>query len=81
MFNRVRIEHMDTEGIDVQVIYGTLNLVFSSLIDKDLAIALCRAYNNYMADDCRGYDNRLKPLVYTSTGRRRRCCRNVPLCQ
>jgi predicted TIM-barrel fold metal-dependent hydrolase len=37
-------------------------LVFSSLIDKDLAIALCRAYNNYMADDCRGYDNRLKPI-------------------
>ena len=62
MFNRVRIEHMDTEGVDVHVIYGTLNLVFSSLIDKDFAIALCRAYNNYIADDCRGYDNRLKPI-------------------
>lgn len=62
MFNRVRIEHMDTEGVDVHVIYGTLNLVFSSLIDKDFAIALCRAYNSYIADDCRGYDNRLKPI-------------------
>ena len=34
MFNRVRIEHMDQEGVGVQVIYGTLNLVFSSLLDK-----------------------------------------------
>ena len=62
MFNRVRIEHMDREGVDVQVIYGTLNLIFSSILDKDFAIALCRAYNTYMADDCRGYDNRLKPI-------------------
>ncbi|MGB5962103.1 MAG: amidohydrolase family protein [Coleofasciculaceae cyanobacterium] len=62
MFNKVRIEHMDQEGVDVQVIYGTLNLIFSSIIDKDLAVALCRAYNSYMADDCRGYDNRLKPI-------------------
>ena len=62
MFNRVRIEHMDTEGVDVHVIYGTLNLVFSSILDKDFAIALCRAYNSYIADDCRGYDNRLKPI-------------------
>jgi uncharacterized protein len=62
MFNRVRLEQMDQEGIDVQVIYGSLNLIFSSLLDKDLAIALCRAYNNYIAEDCRGYDNRLKPI-------------------
>jgi predicted TIM-barrel fold metal-dependent hydrolase len=62
LFNRIRIEHMDREGIDVHVIFGTLNLIFSSILDTDLAIALCRAYNNYMADDCRGYDNRLKPI-------------------
>lgn len=62
MFNKVRIEHMDREGVDVQVIYGTLNLVFSSILDKDLAAALCRAYNDYMAEDCRGYGDRLKPI-------------------
>ncbi len=62
MFNRVRIEHMDREGVDVQVIFGTLNLIFSSLLDPELAVALCRGYNNYIADDCRGYDNRLKPV-------------------
>jgi len=62
MFNRIRLEHMDQEGIDVHVIYGTLNLIFSSILDKDLAIALCRAYNDYIAEDCKGYDNRLQPV-------------------
>ncbi|MBD2326790.1 amidohydrolase family protein [Alkalinema sp. FACHB-956] len=62
MFNRARIEHMDQYGIDVHVIYGTWNLSFGSYLDRDLAIALCRAYNNYMAEDCRGYDGRLKPI-------------------
>ncbi|MGI0495341.1 amidohydrolase family protein [Alkalinema pantanalense CENA528] len=62
MFNRVRIEHMDQYGVDVHVIYGTWNLSFGSYLDRDLAIALCRAYNNYMAEDCRGYDGRLKPI-------------------
>lgn len=62
MFNRVRIEHMDQEGVDIQVIYGTLNLIFSSILDKELAVALCRAYNTYIAEDCRGYGGRLKPI-------------------
>ncbi|NJP11082.1 MAG: amidohydrolase family protein [Leptolyngbyaceae cyanobacterium RU_5_1] len=62
MFNRPRIEHMNQEGIDVHVIYGTLNLIFSGLLDQDLAIALCRAYNSYMADDCRAQGDRLKPI-------------------
>ncbi len=62
MFNPVRIEHMDREGVDIHVIYGTLNLIFSSLLDTDLAIAFCKAYNTYMAEDCRGYGDRLKPI-------------------
>lgn len=62
VFNHVRIEHMDQEGVDVQVIYGTWNLSFGSYLDTDLAIALCQAYNNYIADDCKGYDGRLKPI-------------------
>lgn len=62
LFNQRRVEHMDEEGVDVQVIYGTLNLIFSSILDKDFAIALCKAYNNYIADDCRKYGDRLKPI-------------------
>jgi uncharacterized protein len=62
VFNKVRLEHMDQEGVDYHVIFGTWNLSFSSYIDKDLAIALCRAYNDYIAEDCRGYDGRLLPI-------------------
>jgi uncharacterized protein len=62
MFNRPRIEHMDQEGVDVHVIYGTLNLIFAGILDKDLAVALCKAYNSYMAEDCRAFSDRLKPI-------------------
>ncbi|NJR50703.1 MAG: amidohydrolase family protein [Leptolyngbyaceae cyanobacterium CSU_1_3] len=62
MFNRERIQHMDEEGVDIHIIFGTWNLTFGSYLDKDMAIALCRAYNNYMAEDCRGYGGRLKPI-------------------
>ncbi|MBM0741354.1 amidohydrolase family protein [Phormidium sp. CLA17] len=62
MFNHVRIEHMDREGVDVHIVYGTLNLIFSSLLDTDLAIAFCKAYNTYMAEDCRGYGDRIRPI-------------------
>ena len=62
LFNRVRLQHMDREGIDVQVIYGSLTLVLASLIDRDLAVALCRAYNDYIRDDCEPYRTRLVPV-------------------
>ncbi|MBO9997600.1 MAG: amidohydrolase family protein [Cyanobacteria bacterium SID2] len=62
LFNTRRIEDMDKEGIDIHVIYGTFNLTFSSIFDKDLAVALCKAYNNYIADDCRPWGDRLKPI-------------------
>jgi len=39
---------MDQEGVDVQVIYGTLNLIFQ-LLDKDLAIALLPCLTNTAA--------------------------------
>ena len=62
IFNKRRIQDMDAEGIDVHVMFGTLNLTFSSLLDKDLAVALCRAYNDYIAADCRGYEGRVLPI-------------------
>ena len=63
LFNRVRIEHMDREGIDHQVIYGSIPLAFNSLIDAELATALCRAYNDYIHDDCAPYADRLHPVA------------------
>jgi len=62
LFNRVRIEHMEREGIDHQVVYGSMPLAFNSVIDGDLGVVLCRAYNDYIYDDCQRYSDRLHPV-------------------
>jgi predicted TIM-barrel fold metal-dependent hydrolase len=64
LFNRVRIEHMDREGIDGQVLYGSMTLSFEGIRDRDLAVACMRAYNSYIADDCRAYPRRLFPVGF-----------------
>jgi len=64
IFNRIRIEHMDREGIDAQVLYGSMTLSFESIVDRELAVACMRAYNDYIADDCRAYGSRLFPVGY-----------------
>lgn len=62
LFNRVRIGHMDREGVDVQVLFGTLSLAIGGVLDPDLAVALCRAHNDYLHDDCEPYRTRLVPI-------------------
>jgi predicted TIM-barrel fold metal-dependent hydrolase len=66
VFNRIRIEHMDREGIDAQVLYGSMTLSFEAILDRDLALACMRAYNDYIADDCRPWAGRLFPVGYLS---------------
>ena len=62
LFNRVRREQMDREGIDHQVIYGSVALSFNSVMDPELCVALCRAYNDYIVEDCAAYASRLHPV-------------------
>ncbi len=63
LFNRLRLAHMDREGIDHQVVYGSVALAFNSLLDVDLAVALCRAYNDYIFHDCEPHRRRLHPAA------------------
>ena len=65
LFNRERIRQMDEQGIDVHMLFGTANLTFSCIMDKDLGVALCRAYNDYIAEDCKGFEDRIKPVGVT----------------
>ncbi len=62
LFNRVRLQHMDQEGIDHQVIYGSITLAFNSLLDPELAAGLCHSYNDYIHDDCATHADRLHPV-------------------
>ena len=47
---KARLGDLDLEGIDMQLIYGSLGLALSALEDKDFAAAMSRACNNYYAD-------------------------------
>ena len=56
----VRIKDMDKDGIDAAVLYpGFWYPASSSTTDAKLAAALCRAYNNWLADYCKPYGKRL----------------------
>ncbi|MGH7934054.1 MAG: amidohydrolase family protein [Candidatus Binataceae bacterium] len=54
-----RIKVMDAERIDVAVLYPSLWLVYGDFDDPKVAVAACRAYNNWMADFCKPYPKRL----------------------
>ena len=57
-----RLKDMDKIGVDVQVIYPTLFLVYLT-DDAQLDVALCRAYNRFVADACAKAPDRLKWVV------------------
>jgi len=57
-----RLRDMDRSGFDVQVIYPTLFLIYLT-DDVALEVALCRAYNRWMAEACAKGKERLKWVV------------------
>jgi predicted TIM-barrel fold metal-dependent hydrolase len=65
-----RLKAMDEDGIDVGVLFPTLSaLMIAANPWEELAIALARAYNNWIADFCRVGAGRLHaaaqvPLLY-----------------
>jgi len=54
-----RLADLDTEGIDLAVLYPSIGLYFSDVDDAKLQAALCRAYNRWLADYCRLAPSRL----------------------
>ncbi|HKX26498.1 MAG TPA: amidohydrolase family protein [Blastocatellia bacterium] len=60
---QARLEDLDREGIDVQLIFGSLGLGISALPDPEFASALARACNDYYADFCGLAPDRLKCMA------------------
>jgi predicted TIM-barrel fold metal-dependent hydrolase len=58
-----RIKDMDSEGIDVSFLFPSIGLGYVAIREVDLSIAACRAYNNWIADFCRPYPNRLYSIA------------------
>lgn len=67
---RARLIDMDEEGIDVGVLYGTyIGLGAISLIeDAGFRSAMCRAYNDWLAEYCSVNPNRLKGVALVPVG-------------
>jgi uncharacterized protein len=56
---RARLVDMDSEGIDAAVLYPSLGLNFWALEDPGAAVALARAYNDWLAGYCSADPTRL----------------------
>ena len=54
-----RLSDMDSEGIDVAVLYPSIGLYFWALEDPRAATALARAYNDWLAEYCQTAPTRL----------------------
>ena len=63
-----RLAVMDTEHIDVSVLYPTMGLFWEGWMgdDRDLIAAYCRAYNNWVWDFCATDPKRLIPAGHVS---------------
>ncbi|MBM2812295.1 MAG: amidohydrolase, partial [Chloroflexi bacterium] len=59
----IHIEDMDVEGIDVAALYPTKLLAICKIEDHEYAVALCRAYNDWLADFCSYRPDRLKGVA------------------
>jgi predicted TIM-barrel fold metal-dependent hydrolase len=54
-----RISDMDLDGIDAVFLYPSIGLFSGAVEDPQLAAAMCRAYNCWLADYCKPYPERL----------------------
>jgi predicted TIM-barrel fold metal-dependent hydrolase len=62
-----RVQFLDEEGFEKQVIYPTLGLFWEGEIDDPrLADAHCRAYNTWIFEMCAGQKSRLFPAAHIS---------------
>src|SRR5437764_13971946 len=56
---KARLADMDTDGIDVSILYPTFLLGIQSHRDVGFAVAQCQAYNNWLSDHVADSGSRL----------------------
>ena len=54
------VKDMDLDGVDVSVLYPTVGLLAYNVPDSELLTAVCRTYNDWIADYCEPFPDRLK---------------------
>ena len=57
------VRDMDQDGVGGGVLYPTVGLHFYKIPAPDLCSAVCRAYNDWIADFCKPYPQKLKGIA------------------
>ena len=57
------VKDMDSDGVDVGIIYPTVGLLHFSLPDSEFVTAVFKPYNDWIAEFCGAYPNRLKGIA------------------
>ena len=63
---KTRLHDMDADSIQISVLFPSMCLGISQPSDPDYVAALCRAYNNWLADYCNQAADRLKGVALVS---------------
>ncbi len=60
------VKDMDADGIDAGILYPTAGLLFYGVRDGELLSAICRAYNDWLAEFCKPFPHRLRGIAMLS---------------
>ena len=57
------VKDMDLDGMDVSIVFPTVGLLLYSIPDGELLTALLSTYNDWVAEFCQAYPNRIKGIA------------------
>ena len=57
------LKDMELDGVEASIVYPSQGLLLYSVPDSELLSALCRAYNNWLADFCHPFPQRIKGIA------------------
>ncbi len=57
------VKDMDIDGVDVSIVYPTIGLFLFKVRDSDLLTSLCGTYNDWLADFCSPFPDRIKGIA------------------
>jgi len=75
-----RLADMDRQGVDRSILFPTLGLAFAGLRDSEVQVALCRAYNDWLASYCRSDPRRLLGVGVIAQRSLRACLEETRRC-
>src|SRR5919204_1062008 len=62
-----QLADMQPEGIELAILFPTTGLFIGEVRERGLAVALCRAYNDWIADYCRAAPDKLRGVAMLQT--------------